>query len=252
MGGVFNLGVGQGGAFDRAPHHRLGAAIELAAHQKLMELADDGGFRAVVHGGVAPFPVAQNSQALKVCLLHIHPLGGIFAAALAEFRRRNLVLWSALASELFLDLPFDRQAMTVPAWAVVDILAEQELTADYEVLQQLVQGVADVDGTIGVGRAVVQHEQRRAARLPVGTQGPVEILLRPRRQDFWLLLRQASAHRKARVGQEYGVAIVACAGLFVGRGVVGHKLWDSLRVGKGELGQSRRALDHSGGVTPGA
>ena len=57
---VLDLGVGQRRAFHRAPHHGLGAAIELAGHQELVELPNDGGFGAIVHGRVAMRPVSQH------------------------------------------------------------------------------------------------------------------------------------------------------------------------------------------------
>ena len=217
---VLDLGVGQGRALDGAPHHRLGAAIELAAGGELMELGDDGGFAAVVHGGVAVPPIAQHAQALELDLLGLDPAGGVFAAALAELGGRHLVLAAALGAEFFLDLPLDRQAVAVPAGHVVDVVAQGEARADHEVLQRLVQGMADVDRAIGVGRAVVQHEQRGAGRLARCTHRAVQALVgqrRPALQDLGLLLGQAATHRERGVGEEDGLAVVAS-----GRGVVGH------------------------------
>ena len=229
---VLDLGVGERGALHRAPHHRLGAAVELAAHQELVELADDGGLGAVVHGGVAVVPVAQHAQALELLALHLDPLGGVFATAGAELGLGDLVLAPALGAELLLDLPLDGQAMAVPAGHVVHVLAERELAADHEVLEQLVQRMADVDRAVGVGRPVVQHEQRGAGVLARLAHGGVEVELRPALQDLRLQLRQARAHGEVGVRQEHRVAIVARGG--VGRGgggvVVGH--------GDGEL--SRR------------
>jgi len=61
-------------------------------------------------------------------------VGGVFAAALAEFALGDLVLAAALAPELLLDLPFDRQAVAVPAWDIVDVIAEQEARTSFSVL----------------------------------------------------------------------------------------------------------------------
>ncbi len=220
---VLDLGVGQGGALHRAPHHGLGAAIELAGHQELVELADDLGFRAIVHGGVATGPVAQHAQALELLALHVDPLGGVGAAAGAELGLGDLVLAAALGAELFLDLPLDRQAVAVPAGHVVHVLAERELRADHEVLQQLVQRMADVDGAVGVGRAVVQHEQRRAGVAAGLAHRAVQVFRNPALQDLRLELGQPGAHRELGLGQEHRVAIVARGGVGGGGLIVGHR-----------------------------
>ena len=244
---VFDLGVGQGRALDRAPHHRLGAAVELAGGHELVELGDDGRLGPIVHGGVAVLPVADHAQPLEAVHLHADPMFGVFAAAGAKLGFRHLVLAAALGAQLLLDPPLDRQAVAVPAGQVVDVIAQGEARADDEVLQRLLQGVADVDRAVGVGRSVVQHEHRRARRLTGGAHGVVEVQLGPAGQDLRLLLRQARAHGEGRVGKKDGFAVVAFRRL----GVVGHNLFQ----GSGEVreaGETRRALDQpSGGVTPG-
>ena len=240
---VLDLGVGQGGALDRAPHHRLGAAIELARGDELVELGDDGRLAGEVHGGVAVRPVAQHAQALELGPLHADPHVGELAALLAELADRHLVLALALGAVLLLDLPLDRQAVAVPAGHVVDVVAEQEARADDEVLEDLVQRVADVDGAVGVGRAVVQHEQRRASLLAGLADRLVEAWpLGPAGQDVRLQLGQAGAHRERRVGQEDGVAIVA-GGNGVGGGVVGHESGVQRKVRNRRAERTRRALE---------
>ena len=206
---IFDLGVGQRGALHRAPHHRLGAAIELAGGDELVELRDDGRLARIVHGGVAVFPVADHPQAFETGHLDLDPVAGVLAAARAELGAGDLVLAPARSPQLLLDLPFDRQAVAVPAGPIVDVVAEREARADHEVLQRLLQGMADVDRAIGVGRAVVQHEQRRAGRLPGGAHGVVEIDPRPALQDLRFQPRQPRAHGKGRLGEEDGFAVVA-------------------------------------------
>ena len=120
---VLDLGVGQGGALHRAPHHRLGAAIELARQQELVELAHDGRFAGVVHGRIAVGPVAQHAQAAELLALDLDPAGGIFPATGAEVGLGHIVLAQALGAELLLDLPLDRQAMAVPAGDVIHVIA---------------------------------------------------------------------------------------------------------------------------------
>ena len=107
-------------------------------------------------------PIAQHAQALELGALQVDPLAGEGAAAGAELGHRDLVLALALGADLLLDLPFDGQAVAVPAGRIVHVVAQGETGADDEVLEDLVQGVADVDGAVGVGRAVMQHIERRA------------------------------------------------------------------------------------------
>ncbi len=58
----------------------------------------------------------------------------------------------------YFDLVLDRQAVAVPARHVGRVEAGQRLRADDDVLEDLVDRVADVDVAVGVGRAVVQDE----------------------------------------------------------------------------------------------
>ncbi len=215
--GVLDLGLGQGGALDRAPHHRLGAAIELARHHELVELGGDRRFAVEVHRRVAALPVGEHAEALEALHLLADPVASVGAALGAELGRRDVVLAAALGLVVLLDLPLDRQAVTVPAGDEVDVVAEREAAADDEVLQQLVERVADVDGAVGVGRAVMEHVQRRAGGLPGLAHQPVQVLLGPVAEDLGLLLRQAAPHGERGVGKEDGVAVIAR-----GSGVVGH------------------------------
>ncbi len=215
---VFDLGVRQRRALDRRPHDGLRATIELVRHQELVKLGRHLGFGGKIHGGVAVLPFAQHAKALELVALRIDPLGRIFAAGLAEFGGRDLVLLAALGAELFLDFPFDRQAVAIPARNVVDVVAHQKLRADDEVLEDLVERVPDMDIAVGVGRTVVQNEQGRARLLPRPAHGVIEISVFPLFQHFRLGLGQAGAHRKFGLGQEDGLAVIAASGGIGGLG----------------------------------
>ena len=90
--------------------------------------------------------------------------------------------------------------MTIPARHVVGIEAEHLLALGHNVLEDLVQRVPDMDVTVGVGRAVMQHELRPAGGCLA--QLAVEADLVPALEDFRLALRQARAHREFRLRQE--------------------------------------------------
>ena len=105
-----------------------------------------------------------------------------------------------------LDRVLDRQAVAVPARHVVRVEAGQLARLDDHVLQHLVDGVADVDLAVGIRRAVVQHEQRRAvARV---AQPLVDALFVPGLDPARLALGQVAAHRERRVGQVQRGAVV--------------------------------------------
>ena len=194
---VLDLGVGQGRALHRAPHHRLGAAVELVRTSGTC-----GTRRRWPPRSNSPWSSSGRSQSpstprrLKPSICTPIQLVGVFAAAGAELGLGDLVLAPALGAQLFLDLPLDRQAVAVPAGHVVDVVAEQEARADDEVLQGLLQRVADVDGAVGVGRAVVQHD--RAARPPPA--GPCAWRCRGRCSAHCARISGSFCGRPARMG----------------------------------------------------
>ena len=220
---VLDLGFGQRGLLDHAPHHGLGAAIERAVGGELHQLARDLRFGRIAHGGVGMIPVADDAEPLEFLALHVEPVRRIGAAFFPERHHRGGVAEVRLrlalgAVVLFLDLPFDRQAVTVPARHVVGIEAEHLLALGHHVLEDLVQGVADMDVAVGVGRAVMQHEFGAAGG--VLSQLLVEVDLVPVFEDFRLALRQAGAHREFRLRQEQGFGIVGGVGLLR---ILGHE-----------------------------
>ena len=213
---IFDFGFRKRGLLHHAPHHGLGAAIERAVGGELHQLARDLRFGGIVHGGVGVIPVADDAEPLEFLALHVEPVRRIGAALLAERHHRRGVAEVGLllalgAVVLFLDLPFDRQAVAVPARHVVGIEAEHLLALGHDVLEDLVERVADMDVAVGVGRAVMQHEFGAAAgRL---AQLLVEGDLVPVAENFRLALRQAGAHREFRLWQEQGLGIVGGIGL---------------------------------------
>jgi hypothetical protein len=67
---IFDLGLGQCGLLDRRPHHRLGAAIELAALGELEQLAGDDRLALIVHRQIGRFPIAHHPEPLELAALH--------------------------------------------------------------------------------------------------------------------------------------------------------------------------------------
>ena len=118
----------------------------------------------LVHGEVRIVPVALDAEAAELLALHVDPVFGELPALAPELDDGDGVLVLAGGAVLLLDLPFDRQAVAVPAWDVVGVLAQHLLRAIDHVLQDLVEGGADMDVTVGIGRAVMPSSRLQSSR----------------------------------------------------------------------------------------
>ena len=163
------------------------------------------------HRRVRMVPVAQHAQPPEVGLLLHDLLVRVGAREPLRFLDRDV-----LAVRL-LDLHLDRHAVAIPARHVRRVEARERLALDDDVLQDLVDRVADVDVVVRVRRAVVQHEARPARRRR--PDGLVDLLLLPLLDPGRLALREIAAHRKPRVRQiERGLVVelsirLACVGV---------------------------------------
>ena len=97
--------------------------------------------------------------------------------------------------------------MTVPAGNVGGIKTVQGLALDNNVLQDLVDGMTDMDIAIGIRRPVMQHEARPP--LALLTQAAIQINLVPALQHFGLAIGQIALHREGRPGQVQGVFVIS-------------------------------------------
>ena len=123
---------------------------------------------------------------------------GIGPAFGAEFLDRNLILVQLFLAILLLDLPFDRQAMAIPAGHIRRVFAEQALRAADHVFEDMVERMADMHVAIGIWRPIMENEL-----LPPGAcfaQLMVEVVGFPFGKNARLLLRQASLHREIGLG----------------------------------------------------
>ncbi len=204
---VFDLGLGQRRATVEAPMHRLGATHQVAVGDDLGQRTDLVGLEVEAQRLVRVFPIADHAQALEISALQVDLLFGVLAALLPELL--GIELDPDLAP-LLLDRDLDRQAMAIPARDIGCIEAVEVTRLDDDVLEDLVDRMAQVDLAIGIRRAVVQHEQR--ATLRVFTKLRVNALLFPTCQDARLTLGQVAAHREFRCRQmEGGFVILAHA-----------------------------------------
>ena len=147
-----------------------------------------------VHGEIGIVPVPQHAHALESGLLPLDLAGGVVAAGAAEFGIADLLPGLA---QLLLDIVFDRQAMTVPARHVGRVEAGHLPGLDDDVLEGLVDRMAEVEIAIGVGRAIVQYEARAAFVFPA--DGPVQVKFLPFPQARGLAIRKIRPHGEIRV-----------------------------------------------------
>jgi len=98
----------------------------------------------------------------------------VLAAGAADGDGIHLELFAA---ELFVDFDLDGEAVAVPAGDVGGVEAGHGFSFDDEVLEAFVEGVAEVDGSVGVGWAVVEDICGGASA--GGADLGVEVLLFP-------------------------------------------------------------------------
>jgi hypothetical protein len=204
---VLHLRFGERRPLDDRPHDRLGTAVELVRPRELHEFGGDRRLRGLAHRGVRVLEVADDAEPLEFLGLDAHPVEREIPAFAAELVDRYGVLVLALGPVFLLDLPFDRQAVAVPARHVIGVEPKHAAGADDDILEDLVQPRADVDVAVGIGWPVVQDVLVAAARaFPLAAK---KVHAFPTRQDFRLLLRQAGAHGEGRLGQEQRIGVVA-------------------------------------------
>ena len=218
---ILDLRLRQRRLLHHAPHHRLRAAIQQPIARIFVDFARDLRFRRKAHRGVRMVPIAEAAEPLELLALHVQPMLGVGPTFLPErdHRLRVAKVWlgeTLGAVMLLLDLPFNRQPVAIPTGYIIAVPPQHLLRAHDQIFQRLVERGADMDVAVGVGRPVVQHEFRPSRRRLA--QLPVNVLSRPARQNFRLLLRQAATHRKIRFGQIKGRRIINRFGHGAGSG----------------------------------
>ena len=148
-------------------------------------------------------PVAEDAEADEIGLLQLDLARRISAAGGAEFGRAD---FGARFADLLLDFLLNRQAVAVPAGNVGAVKTEQMARFGDDIFQDFVERMADVNGAVGIGRAVVQDEFRRIGE--GGALLAVNIGLFPKGEHFRLALRQVAAHRKGGFGEVQRIFIV--------------------------------------------
>jgi len=156
---VLHFSLGQGGAVVDAPVDRLQAAIDEALFQEAVKRLQSLGLVRARHGFVGRLPAPEAANALKLLRLQVDILLRVGPAGVKHLRYRHSELFMA---QFLVDLDLDGQPVAVIAGDVGGVEPGHGLRFDHEVLQALVESVAQVNGSVGVGRAVVEQVNRPA------------------------------------------------------------------------------------------
>ena len=169
----------------------LGVQPDLAASMPTSS-ADGKTVTVKIRSGV------QNNGTITA--LEIDVLLGIFAAGAADLDRRHA---SLPGTELVIDFDFNGQTVAIPSGDVGRIETGHGFRLDDEVLQNFVEGRAQVNAPVGVGRPIVQNVGGLArARL---ANAAIEVVPLPAREDFGLGLRKVGLHGESGFGQIDGL-----------------------------------------------
>ena len=195
---VFDLGLGQGGPVVDAPVDGALALVDLAVLEEGAQVLEHFGLIGRVHGQIGRLPGPQDPQPLELVTLDVDELLGVLAAFLADGHDRHVLL---LAAELAVDVDLDGQAVAVPTGNVGSVIAEHGARLDDEVLEDLVEGRAQVDVAVGVGRAVMEDERRAPGGGPLLEDLLVKAVRFPLLDGLRLLLGQGGFHGESGLGQ---------------------------------------------------
>jgi hypothetical protein len=183
--------------------HRLQSLVDVPVAQDLRKGAQLLGFVRVLHRHEGTIPIAHDAEALEVFALNVHLLLRICAASFAEGTR--LELPDFLAARFF-DLMLDRQAVAIPTRHIRRIEAIERARLDDDVLEHLVDRMAQVDRAVRIRRTVGQDERRPAAGQLA--QLCVDVPLLPPLQHLRLATSQIRLHREVGVRQVDGILVV--------------------------------------------
>lgn len=213
---VDDFGIRQGGPAGRRPEDGAEAAVDVVSFDEAFEDADDLGLVLEVHGGVGAIPHAENAEALELLGLDFDVVLRVLAAGFAELDDIGVDLF---VFELLHHGLFDGEAVVVVAGDVGRSFAHHGLAFDDEVFEDLVEGRAEVDRSVGVRGAVVEHVG--GGVFPNVLNELIDTNFVPMLLHFGLPLGQVGLHRDAelRIGEVEGVFQVHRKGRFYRAGV---------------------------------
>ena len=117
--------------------------------------------------------VTEHTISLETGALLLDGFLGKFSGALTELDGGKAL--SLLGFHPLQHLELDGKAVTVPAGDVVHLLALEDLVTVDKILQELVEGMTDVQVTVGIRRAIMKDVSIGAGLLGIGAELVVQI-----------------------------------------------------------------------------
>ena len=129
----------------------------MPAINDLGQRTDNVRLKLKVHGQVGVRPVSKHAHPHKIGLLGLDLLARIVTALLSELGCSHLV---ARLTHFLFNIELNGQAVAVPARDIGGIKARQRLGLDDDVFKDLVDGMPNVELTVGIGGTVVEDKGR--------------------------------------------------------------------------------------------
>ena len=208
---VFDLGFSESGVAVWAPVNWFSAFIDVAFLGHFAKNADLAGFKFWFQREIWMFPIAANAEAFETFALNVHIFHGVIGTGIAE---TDDVFALGIKAGVFDGFELDRQPMGVPAWNVWRVIALDGFGFNDDVLEDFVHGVAKMDLTVGIWRAVVEHEFFVTGVLFLDLVVDIDAV--PEFQDAWFIFWQIATHWKIGFRQVQCFAVFFFFFVFVG------------------------------------
>ena len=186
-----------------APVDGLAAAVHRALQIHLLENLDVARLEIRRERQIRLVPLGVYAEALKALTLHVDVPLRPLAAELAK-----LGLGSSghlVGSEGLFDHMLDGLTVAIPTGDVGSEVTALRVAFDDEVLEDLVERMADVNGSVGIRWAVMKNEGLSV--LVLLEHAMIQILLFPFLKTLRLVLRQVAAHGEVSPGKIHGLFI---------------------------------------------
>ena len=193
---ILHFGFGERSLVEDAPVHRAQAFIDEFLFQKVVERCQHNRLVLRSHGGVGVVPASEDADSFELLALQIEKFLRVLSARFPDLQLFHLKF---LTAQLLIDLDLDGQAVTIPSRDVRRVKSGHGFRFDDEILEALVEGMAQVNGAVGVGWTIVQNVGRRP--LPGLANALVDSHFLPASQGFRLILGQVSLHGEAGLRQ---------------------------------------------------
>ena len=151
---VFDFCLSKGWFRRPGPVNWLGTAVNIALVCHSPKDTDLGCFKLRIEGHIRIVPVTWNTQTLEILTLLIHLRKGIIPTHLEIGRPIQFLALNPLFGQNLLN----GQTVGIPTWDIRGTETWHRLRPNDDILGNLVEGVAYVDISIGIGRAIMEME----------------------------------------------------------------------------------------------